>query len=190
MIVKSQAVTGRMRGHGRAAVRAAVGLAASLALSALIIQVYCQPPVCPPAPVLVCPRGRLGLLGCGCLRVTQPRGGPAARRGAQTRPCARQWRGGHLTTSLLSSQVFQSSGSTTELLRGHAFERLDAAAPRSPVQYWGLGGVGRARKWAPAPYRSMVSFRPHKGGKAHHSKLIHLKHNAALEREAAVYCCT
>ena len=30
-----------------------------------------------------------------------------------------------------------------------------------------------------------MSFRPHKGGKAHHSKLIHLKHNAALEREAA-----
>jgi hypothetical protein len=82
-------------------------------------------------------------------------------------------------------QVFESSGSTTELLRSRGIERLDTSAPKSPIQYWGLGGIGRARKWGPSPYRSIVTFRSHKGGKAHHAKLIHLKHNAELEREAA-----
>ena len=64
-------------------------------------------------------------------------------------------------------------------------ERLGNKAPASPLQYWGLGDVGRARRWAPAPYRSIVSFSPHRG-KAHHgAKLIHLKHNIAFEQEAA-----
>lgn len=80
-------------------------------------------------------------------------------------------------------QVFQSSDGV-ELLRGHAFERLDSAAPKSPIGYWGLGGVARPRHWEPARYGSMVHFRPHKG-RAHHAKLVHFHHNAALEREAA-----
>ena len=84
---------------------------------------------------------------------------------------------------LLLRQVFQSSDGV-ELLRGHAFERLDRSAPASPIGYWGLGGVARPRHWAPARYSSMVHFRKHKG-KAHHAKLVHFKHNAALEREAA-----
>jgi len=90
-----------------------------------------------------------------------------------------------LALCALIIQVFESRGSTTELLRSRGFERLDPSAPKSPIQYWGLGGIGRARKWGPSPYRSIVTFRPHKGGKAHHAKLIHLKHNAELEREAA-----
>jgi len=90
-----------------------------------------------------------------------------------------------LALCALIIQVFESSGSTTELLRSRGIERLDTSAPKSPIQYWGLGGIGRARKWGPSPYRSIVTFRSHKGGKAHHAKLIHLKHNAELEREAA-----
>ena len=75
-----------------------------------------------------------------------------------------------LALCALIIQVFESRGSTTELLRSRGFERLDPS-PKSPIQYWGLGGIGRARKWGPSPYRSIVTFRPHKGGKAHHAEL-------------------
>lgn len=84
--------------------------------------------------------------------------------------------------------MFQSSDSTSELLRGHGWESLDVEKPNSPVEYWGLGGVNRARRWAPAPYSSIVHFRKHLGHAHHGAKLISFKHSAFqkhLEREAS-----
>lgn len=78
----------------------------------------------------------------------------------------RGWIAASLGLSALIIQVFESRGSTTELLRSRGFERLDPLAPKSPIQYWGIGGIGRDR-WAPSPYRSIVSFRPYKCGKAY-----------------------
>jgi len=80
--------------------------------------------------------------------------------------------------------VFQSSDGSTELLRRNAFERLDATAPASPVQYWGLGGIGRPATGSLHPTAAWC-ISATTAAAAHHAKLIHLKHNAALEREAA-----
>jgi hypothetical protein len=143
--------------------RAGLGLVASFALSGLIIQVR---------------------------RVRMPAaaawagaGQHAGRRAGSRVGWVRVVQGAAPLTRKPPVQVFQSSDGV-ELLRGHAFERLDRAAPKSPIGYWGLGGVARPRHWAPARYSSMVHFRPHKG-RVHHAKLVHFQHNAALEREAA-----
>lgn len=89
-----------------------------------------------------------------------------------------------LALSALIIQVFQSSGSTNELLRGHVWESLDATKPASPIQYWGLGGIGRPHPWHSMKYSSLVHFKKHRGGEAHHAKLVHFKHNALFERVA------